>query len=78
MEVSSALLGQTWILSQVKIKQTYFNTMSTRRTRTYTTRADAADSGNQARKERLRTLKALGRSLTPEELAELQRLIANG
>lgn len=52
--------------------------MSTRRTRTYTARADAVDSGNQARKERLKTLKALKRSLTDEELAELQRLLSNG
>jgi hypothetical protein len=52
--------------------------MSTRRTRTYTARADAPDSGNQARKERLKTLKSLGRSLTPEELAELKKLMSNG
>jgi hypothetical protein len=49
--------------------------MSTRRTRTFTARSDAADSGNQARKERLKALKSLGRSLSPQELTELQRLM---
>jgi hypothetical protein len=52
--------------------------MPTRRTRTYTTRADAVDSGNQARKKRLKTLQTLGHHLTPEELAELRRLLSDG
>lgn len=49
--------------------------MSTRRTRTYTHRADAVDSGNTARRDRLKTLKKLNRQLTGEELAELGRLM---
>lgn len=49
--------------------------MPTRRTRTYTRRADAVDSESQARKDRLKTLKSLKRSLDAEEIAELRKLI---
>lgn len=48
--------------------------MSTRRTRTYTSRADAMDL-KEAKRDRLKRLKAMQQSLSPEELAELQRLM---
>jgi hypothetical protein len=49
--------------------------MPTRRTRTYTRRADAVDSGNPHKKERLKALQSLKRPLKPEELAELGQLM---
>ncbi|RUR76985.1 hypothetical protein PCC6912_39440 [Chlorogloeopsis fritschii PCC 6912] len=46
--------------------------MPTRRTRTYTRRADAVDAG---KRDRIKSLKNLNRPLTPDELAELRKLI---
>jgi hypothetical protein len=48
--------------------------MSTRRTRTYTRRSDAMDSGD-VRRARVKALKALKRPLDAEEIAELRKLI---
>lgn len=48
--------------------------MSTRRTRTYTRRADAMDS-TQSKRDRLKRLKSMQQQLTPEQLAELQKLM---
>lgn len=48
--------------------------MSTRRTHTYTKRADAMDS-KESKRDRLKRLKSMQQQLTPGQLAELQQLM---